>query len=156
MARPMQSVSSPDAGCVNLPQGRSRYMASGINALFSPHKHALNVLEKRLGLISGNLANATTPGYKARDIDFAAAMRAVANAPADHAARGAGARHLPLDQRSEQGILYRTPLQSSLDGNTVDSQAEKAAFADAAVRYESTLSLLSRRINGLRAVLKGD
>ena len=128
-------------------------MASGFNEVFNPHRQALNLLEQRLGLISGNLANASTPGYKARDLDFTQAMQAVEkDAQGASPAKG----HLPLRGAGAGHVMYRTPLQPSLDGNTVDAQTEKAAFAEAAVRYESTLSLLSRRISGLRAVLKGD
>lgn len=69
------------------------------------------------------------------------------------AAEGAA---LPRSAEGADFAQYRNPLQPSLDGNTVDTQVEKSAFAEASVRYESTLSLLSRRISGLRAVLKGE
>jgi flagellar basal-body rod protein FlgB len=140
-------------------KGRLSSMVKGIDSLFYPHSQALRVLEQRMGLLSGNLANASTPGYKARDLDFAAAMAAVENgagvAPRASSTSSA-AGHLPLGNGGGATVRYRTPLQASLDGNTVDAQAEKAAFAESAVRYESTLSLLSRRISGLRAVLKGE
>ena len=156
-------------------------MGKGLDSIFNPHSQALRLLEQRIGLIGGNLANANTPGYKARDLDFAAAM-----AQATGSAEAPKSRALTLRQPGQGGITgnavglfpgegqrpslgsaagqnafgglvqYRTPLQPSLDGNTVDAQTEKAAFAEAAVRYESTLSLLSRRISGLRAVLKGE
>jgi flagellar basal-body rod protein FlgB len=128
-------------------------MANGIDQAFQPHRQALGLLEKRLGLLSGNLANANTPGYKARDLNFASAMAAAQGAE-QGAARAPG--HLPLRASGGDAVLYRTPLQASLDGNTVDAQTEKAAFAETAVRYESTLSLLSRRISGLRSVLRGE
>ena len=156
-------------------------MAKGLDSIFNPHSQALRLLEQRIGLIGGNLANANTPGYKARDLDFAAAMaQAMGSAEATNSRAftlrqpgqsgitgntvglfpGEGRRPNPLTyssgNASEALVQYRTPLQPSLDGNTVDAQTEKAAFAEAAVRYESTLSLLSRRISGLRAVLKGE
>jgi flagellar basal-body rod protein FlgB len=160
---------------------RTAPMAKGLDSIFNPHSQALRLLEQRIGLIGGNLANANTPGYKARDLDFAAAM-AQATGSAGMTDRsgftlrqagqsgitgrtaglfpGEGQRPSQLtyagESASEGLVQYRTPLQPSLDGNTVDAQTEKAAFAEAAVRYESTLSLLSRRISGLRAVLKGE
>ncbi len=156
-------------------------MAKGLDSIFNPHSQALRLLEQRIGLIGGNLANANTPGYKARDLDFAEAM-AQATGSATTAESGGfvlrqagrsaiagsstgvfpGEGQRPSlvslsGQNTPEGVVqYRTPLQPSLDGNTVDAQTEKAAFAEAAVRYESTLSLLSRRISGLRAVLKGE
>jgi flagellar basal-body rod protein FlgB len=130
-------------------------MAKGIDSIFNPHSQALRLLEQRLNLIGGNLANASTPGYKARDLDFSAAMKQVQSSERlDLAA--AGGPTLPRSAEGAGFVQYRSPLQPSLDGNTVDTQVEKSAFAEASVRYESTLSLLSRRISGLRAVLKGE
>ena len=130
-------------------------MAKGIDSIFNPHSQALRLLEQRLNLIGGNLANASTPGYKARDLDFSAAMRQVQSSERlDLAAAGGSA--LSPSAEGAGFVQYRNPLQPSLDGNTVDTQVEKSAFAEASVRYESTLSLLSRRISGLRAVLKGE
>ena len=130
-------------------------MTKGIDSIFNPHTQALRLLEQRLNLIGGNLANASTPGYKARDLDFSAAMRqAQSSERLDLAAAGAPA--LSGSAEGADFVQYRNPLQPSLDGNTVDTQVEKSAFAEASVRYESTLSLLSRRISGLRAVLKGE
>lgn len=130
-------------------------MAKGIESIFNPHSQALRLLEQRLNLIGGNLANASTPGYKARDLDFSAAMKQVQSGERLDQAAAEGAA-LPRSAEGADFAQYRNPLQPSLDGNTVDTQVEKSAFAEASVRYESTLSLLSRRISGLRAVLKGE
>ena len=125
-------------------------MTKGIDSIFNPHSQALRLLEQRLNLIGGNLANASTPGYKARDLDFSAAMRQVQSSERlDLAA--AGPRPFRFSGRHGLRAVPKSP-QPSLDGNTVDTQVEKSAFAEASVRYESTLSLLSRRISGLRAV----
>jgi flagellar basal-body rod protein FlgB len=134
-------------------------MAKGIDSIFQPHGQALRLLEQRLNLIGGNLANANTPGYKARDLNFQAAMASALGDDGMSRADGAAAGSLAAAGGGEAFgafIQYRAPLQPSLDGNTVDTQMEKSAFAEASVRYESTLSLLSRRISGLRAVLKGE
>jgi len=111
---------------------------------------------KRSSLLASNIANADTPGYKARDIDFKAVLSkaggdqiALKTTHGNHiTGTGAG--------MSSPEILYRTPTQPSLDGNTVDSQQEKARFAENAIRYQSTLSFLNGRFKGLKFAIKGD
>ena len=90
------------------------------DSLFGIHAAALELRSQRMGLIASNIANAATPGYKARDIDFAAALDArMAGASADRAVNGA--------------TRYRVPVIPSLDGNTVELQAEQVAFSENAV-----------------------
>ena len=112
------------------------------------HAQALQVRERRTELIANNLANADTPGFKARDIDF---RKALANAEAG-AAGGNGALHLTTDAGA---LRYRVPLAPSLDGNTVDVQIEQAAFAENAVRYQATLSFLNSRFRSLMTAITG-
>lgn len=120
----------------------------------SPQVMALRA--RRMELLASNIANADTPGYKARDIDFAAAMRR-----AGGQARAPGLRlthpgHLGASARvGEAPILYRIPLQPSMDGNTVESHREHAAFMDNAVRYQASLNFLDGRIRGLRTAIRG-
>lgn len=132
-------------------------MTLSIDSALGLQERALEVLDRRMQLISGNLANADTPGFKARDLDFRSALDSAASASGGGLLRTHG-RHLdvaPGDSGGSLGgdIRYRTATQPSLDGNTVDTHQEKTAFAEAAVRYESTLTFLGRRISGLRAVL---
>jgi flagellar basal-body rod protein FlgB len=119
------------------------------------HGRALGVAQQRLELLADNIANADTPGYKARDLDFRAAMSGVeadgslplaATAPGHVTAGGSAGRGTPL---------YRVPDQPSADGNTVDAQRENAAFAETAVRYQTSLTFLQARIAGLRAAITG-
>ncbi|MEE4360543.1 MAG: flagellar basal body rod protein FlgB [Pseudomonadales bacterium] len=129
-------------------------MTQGLDQLFATHERALGVLDRRLSLLGSNLANVDTPGYKARDIDFREAL-AEASATTSMARTHAG--HMALGGTDgDASVQYRIPLQASLDGNTVDAHVEKSAFADATVRYESTLTFLSRRISGLKSVLRGE
>ncbi len=116
----------------------------------------LAVYGKRSSLLASNIANANTPGYKARDIDFKAALS------------GAGKEQITLrttrgnhiagagSGMSNPKILYRAPLQPSLDGNTVDSQQEKARFTENAIRYQSTLAFLGGKFKGLKLAIKGE
>ena len=106
-------------------------------------------------LLSANIANSDTPGYKARDIDFRAAMQ---QAGSDQAGmRRTDARHMTGRGVDTDGVqaMYRVPSQSSLDGNTVESQREHAAFMDNAVRFQASLNLLDGRIKGLRTAIRG-
>jgi flagellar basal-body rod protein FlgB len=90
-------------------------------------------------MLASNIANAATPGYKARDIDFSKAL--------DLAQQGGD---------MQGAISYRVPVQSSLDGNTVEMATEQTAFAENALAYRSSLSFLSGRVNTLTRALKGE
>ena len=111
--------------------------------LFGIHAAALELRSQRMGLIASNIANAGTPGYKAKDIDFSAALKAsMAGAPADKAIGGA--------------TLYRVPVMPSLDGNTVEMATEQTAFAENAVGYSATLSFIRGRVENVTRALKGE
>ena len=115
-------------------------MAQG---LFGIHATALELRSQRLGLIASNIANAATPGYKARDIDFAQALKA----------REAG---LGPDRAIAEATRYRVPVMPSMDGNTVEMPVEQTAFAENAVGYQATLSFIRGRVETLTRALKGE
>lgn len=130
-------------------------MTHPFNGVLGPQQQALAVHARRLELLSTNIANADTPGFKARDIDFRAALARASETTAT-AAR-TDPNHLAVSTRVIQGeALYRVPLQPSLDGNTVNTQVEKQEFAEASVRYESALDFLNRRISGLKSALRSE
>ena len=106
------------------------------------HAVALKLRSQRLDIIAGNIANAATPGYKARDLDFGAAM-----------AQACTAADLPVN--AANALRYRVPVQASLDGNTVELATEQTAFAENAVNYRASLSFLTGRIQTIMAALKG-
>ena len=113
------------------------------NSLFGIHGDALELRGRRMTLIASNIANAATPGYKARDIDFAAALAA------RESGQGADA--------SEDGALrYRVPTMDSLDGNTVEMSTEQAAFSENAVAYATTLEFLKGRIETVTRAIRGE
>jgi flagellar basal-body rod protein FlgB len=120
--------------------GRTFVMSQG---LFGVHAAALELRSQRLGMITSNIANAATPGYKARDLDFAAALKA----------RNEG---LGNDNAVQQATRYRVPVMPSLDGNTVEMATEQTAFAENAVAYQATLGFLRGRIETLTRSLKGE
>lgn len=111
--------------------------------LFGIHAAALELRSQRMGLLTSNIANAATPGYKARDIDFASALKA----------RTEG---LSTDQAVAGATQYRVPTMPSLDGNTVEIGNEQVAFSENAVGYSATLSFISGRVNTITRALKGD
>ena len=113
------------------------------------HSQALSLRAERQRLIAGNIANADTPGFKARDFDFASALRTAS------AARGANLGETGVGEGIARGILtpggqvtptlrYALPSQTNLDSNTVDMDRERGAFMDNALKYDATL----RFING--------
>ncbi len=132
-------------------------MALNLDTYLGVHADALKLQSKRMEVIADNLANADTPGYKARDIDFRAAMASAggADAPVKLATTNPG--HVASDPGSDvnAALKYRVPLAPSLDGNTVDAQQEQAAFADNTVRYQATLSFLSSRFKSLMTAITG-
>ena len=130
---------------------------SAIDQYFSANQTALNLRNTRLELIAQNIANATTPNYRARDLDFSAAMR---SASAGINMRTTNNGHMELSAMSvaAQGdaIVYRVPLNPSLDSNTVEIGIEQAKFGRAAADYQASLQFLENRIGGLRKALRGD
>ncbi|PKP90444.1 MAG: flagellar basal body rod protein FlgB [Alphaproteobacteria bacterium HGW-Alphaproteobacteria-16] len=114
------------------------------NSLFGVHGAALAVRSQRMGVLASNIANASTPGYKARDIDFREALNAIETPGID------GANGI------DSAIQYRVPLQPSLDGNTVELATEQTAFAENAVAYQTTLAFLNGRISTITRALKGE
>jgi flagellar basal-body rod protein FlgB len=122
------------------------------------HASALKLRSQRTELLASNLANADTPGYKARDVDFKQALAQATGAAGGVRMTTTQAGHLPA-QNELNGIgaelKYRTPLAPSLDGNTVDTQLEQAAFAENTVRYQATLSFLTSKFRGLLTAITG-
>lgn len=146
-------------------------MSLGLDAYLGIQPQALELQSRRMQVIADNLANVDTPNYKARDIDFRAALAAASGGPeaaggpdapvtlettspldigaAGTAGSASGAAGLGTD------LKYRVPLAPSLDGNTVDSALEDAAFAKTSVRYQATLTFLSTSLRNLMTAITG-
>ena len=131
-------------------------MAQG-DGIFGIDGTALRLRSQRLSLLASNIANAATPGYQARDIDFRAALERAASARAT----GSGSTSAALPARAEDAtpfgaeLLYRTAVQPSIDNNTVDIDVERAQFADNAVRYEANLMFVSTQVKAMLAAIQG-
>ena len=139
-------------------------MAINLDKLVGFHESALTIRTERMEVISGNLANANTPGYKARDIDFnkalQSAMREASGGTANHASSGMvrpNDRHLSGNSTSVAAnfdMQYRIPTQPDTgDGNTVEVQAERNRFLDNGLRYQASLEFLNGKIKGMKKAL---
>ena len=133
------------------------------------HETSLNLRAKRQELLASNIANADTPNYKARDIDFKQTLQGALQGgqsmlPPSVPAVGmvkTSAAHLPGKspmQVAQQGAIkaqYRTPVQGSVDGNTVDMDTERMQFTDNSLRYQAGLTLISGQIKSVLTAIQG-
>ena len=133
-------------------------MAISFSKALGLHEQALMLRNQRTALLADNIANASTPGYKARDLDFRQVLAE---------AGGAGGRGVDVrrtHQRHIEGtgggsradVLYRVPAQPSLDGNTVDEQVENAIFARHALEHQASFQFLNGKFVGLMKALRGE
>ena len=125
-----------------------------IDKAFGVHPQVLSVRSQRSSVLAGNMANATTPGFKARDIDFGQALKQAQQGQRTGFSR-TNERHIPLQQFSTQELLYRVPTKAVNNGNTVESEVEEAAFSENALRYQTSLEFLNGTIKGLKLAIKG-
>ena len=128
-------------------------MTDSFRAHLSLNATALTLREQRGATLASNIANAATPGFKARDFDFDAALRAQTGGGA---LRTSDARHFATATPGAGQAGYRVPVTPSLDGNTVDMAVEQMEFAENSLRYQTSLTLLNRRISGLMTAIKGE
>ena len=134
-------------------------MANSLDATLQFHAEALNLRALRQQIIASNIANADTPGYKARDIDFTKSLQdAVAGRVSANELTRTVNTHLaspPAAAANAGPLLYRQVVQPSLDGNTVDMDVERAQFAENAVRYEANLMFLNSQLKSMLAAITG-
>ena len=132
-------------------------MSFSFDQILGVHQPALITHSRRAELLASNLANADTPGYKARDIDFRQALGHYGRTTdAGGSLRRTDARHIGFQQPGvDFDAKYRIPNQPSLDGNTVEQQVEMAAYTDNTMRYLAALRFLNGKFNGLRTAIKG-
>lgn len=129
--------------------------ALGFNNSLGIHDNALLVRAQRSEVLANNLANADTPNYKARDIDFQAILRGEAAKAQSLEMAQTDGDHIPgrVDPGPEE--LYRNPIQPSIDGNTVDTNVENAEFTKNAMSYNASFDFLNRKFKGLDGALRG-
>jgi flagellar basal-body rod protein FlgB len=142
-------------------------MIGKIDQYLSFHETALSLRAQRQELLASNIANADTPNYKARDLDFGSALHSALASKGAAGGANAGplattaARHIgrgaPTGEMLANGtpVLYRGEVQGSVDGNTVDMDVERNQFADNALRYEAGITMINAQIKGLLAAIQG-
>ncbi|ARS54084.1 flagellar basal body rod protein FlgB [Kushneria konosiri] len=137
-------------------------MIDRLNASLNFMQQSLNLRAERQEVLSANIANADTPGYKARDFDFRAELDRAVNQGRAEGQSGLSLsmtsnRHIPAQANGSVGgidMLYRNPTQPSLDGNTVDMDMERVNFADNAVHYQADVQFLTSRLQGLKNAMQ--
>jgi flagellar basal-body rod protein FlgB len=137
-------------------------MIGKIDQYLSFNETALSLRAQRQELLASNIANADTPNYKARDIDFSSALQnalagktgngGLATTAQNHIGRGKPGGDLLANGTP---VLYRGEVQGSVDGNTVDMDVERNQFADNALRYEAGITMINHQIKGLLAAIQG-
>jgi len=131
-------------------------------SIFGIHEAALKIRSERGQVLANNLANEDTPNFKARDIDFRAAMKdasAQSKSPYEVEMSKTDSGHISGDSgftSTSQYLMYRQPTQPSLDGNTVETHIEKAQFMENALQQQATLEFLNGKISGIRGALRGE
>jgi flagellar basal-body rod protein FlgB len=120
---------------------------------FGIHERALAVRSQRMEVLARNIANADTPNYKAQDVDFKAMLK---EAKTEYLTATNDKHYAGLQEAPDNGMRFRTPFNSSFDGNTVEMNVEQAQYGKAASEYQATLQFLENRIGGLRKAMRGE
>jgi flagellar basal-body rod protein FlgB len=130
-------------------------MAISFEKAFGIHPQTLAVRAKRAEVISSNIANADTPGYKAKDMDFKAALAQASQKQQSGMSR-THAKHFDIRTELNNGVQYRTPDQPDTgDGNTVDAQVERNLYLENSMQYQASLQFMTSKIKGLQKAIKG-
>ena len=135
---------------------QDKVMAINFDKALGLHPQALTLREKRSEVLASNLANADTPGYKARDMDFQAILKQQSGLKMNHLETSHSGHVLPDQYQLNGKLMYRTPQQASLDGNTVESHIEHSKYAENAVQYQASLRFINGRFSGLLTAIKGE
>ena len=117
------------------------------------HAQALGLRSKRMEVLARNIANADTPHFKAKDLDFASVLKQTQDATLNTTSN----LHMALPMgENPSGEKYRVPFNAAFDGNTVEMNVEQAKFGQVAADYQTTLNILENRVSGIRRALRGD
>lgn len=131
-------------------------MAINFDKAFGIHPMALSLHARRADILASNLANAETPNYKARDIDFESVLQERLGTSQKLQMNATNALHIGTNgPKGSAELLYRNPSAPSLDGNTVETNEEQAKFAENSLAYESSLRFVNGRITTLMTAIKG-
>ena len=125
---------------------------SMLDNIFGVHEQAVQLRQLRISLLGENIANADTPNFKAKDLDFKALM----NNERSMSARRTHDMHIDHKLGNKSGLVYRVPNNPAADGNTVELNFQQAEFGKESARYTATLQFLENRIVGVRRAIRGE
>ncbi len=133
-------------------------MAINFESALGIHDDAMLFRARRAEVLANNIANADTPNFKARDLDFASVLDGVSDQPAalKPAATHDGHQTGLINPDYAADLMFRLPQQPSVDGNTVELQQEMARYTENAMAYQASFQLLNRKITGLKSAIKGE
>ena len=122
--------------------------------IFGLEERALKLCEDRATLLASNIANSSTPQYKARDFDFHSAMQ---QAGSSYALTNTDSKHMQGNKSVDgQKIAYRVPMQFSMDDNTVDDEIERKNFIDNSIKYQAGLGFAQNKMSNLMRAIRGE
>ncbi|MBE9396358.1 flagellar basal body rod protein FlgB [Pontibacterium sp. N1Y112] len=132
-------------------------MAISFDKALGIHDDAMLLRSQRAEVIANNIANADTPNYQARDIDFKSVLSGISSDPKLQVAKtdgGHASGFLNPDMAAD--LMYRIPSQASVDGNTVEVQEEMASYTENALAFQSSFTFVDKKFKGLMAAIKGE
>ncbi len=132
-------------------------MAISFDKALGVHQHTMGIRAQRAEVLASNIANADTPHFKAKDVDFSKAMQQATSRQRGVSLGGTHQAHFAVQSSLQAESGYRIPNQPDTgDGNTVDMQQEQAAFMENTLEYQMSLGFLESRFNGLKKAIRGD
>lgn len=131
-------------------------MAINFNSAFGIHEQALKLRSQRSEVLANNIANADTPGYKAKDLDFKSVLQSAQDDVSAMQITNANHFSEGMDESGQAEMLFKNPQQPSVDGNTVEVHEEKAEFLKNALQFQASFRFLNQKMNGIKAALRGE
>lgn len=134
-------------------------MSISFESALGIHEKALSFRTQRAEVLANNIANADTPNYKARDLDFKALLQQqVENSKGTFHANLTNPRHIAAEGASlfDESLKYRIPFQPSIDQNTVDLQQEQSTYTENSMQFQASFTMLNSKFKGLVAALRGE
>ncbi|EAR63085.1 flagellar basal body rod protein FlgB [Neptuniibacter caesariensis] len=131
-------------------------MAISFDAALGIHDDALLHRARRAEVLANNIANADTPNFKARDMEFAHALEHASQMQVKQTATSSGHKTQLLEPDLAADMMYRIPNQASVDGNTVELQQEMARYTENALDYQTSFQFLNKKFTGLKSAIKGE
>ena len=127
-------------------------MAISFHNALGLYEHALKLRSERASVLSSNIANADTPNYKAKDIDFHSELQRRMSTIENQGKHVEGMSN----NSASFDYLYRTPSQPSIDGNTVEEQVEHAEYMKNSLEFQTSFTILNSKFKGLTKAIKGE